>query len=211
MLCPQKNRCTLYFLKNISCIGVCLLRIGHVFSVYCKIMYLRVTTNCCFMSDVAYYVAVESGVQSLGIAASNRYNVRAPDDRRVWSIGRMAITKGNLSARWNILPSATSLTKNPTWTVFELNWASAAKNLRLREQSRHSRTYTKIGYLNIGLPTNTSIHPLYTYPMFYPRTQEWVLLCISDSAKATNLCDLWRLDAYEKFQVFIRNIRLHQP
>jgi len=40
------------------------------------------------MSDVAYYVAVESGVQSLGTAASNRHNVRAPDDRRVWSIGR---------------------------------------------------------------------------------------------------------------------------
>jgi hypothetical protein len=129
--------------------------ISHVFSVYCKMMYLRVTTNCSFMSDVA----VESGVQSLGTAASNRHNVRAPDDRRVWGIGRMAISKGNLSARWNIHPSATSLTKNPIWTVLELNWASAAKNLRLTEQSRHSRSYTKIGYLNIGLPTNaTSIH-----------------------------------------------------
>ena len=94
-----KNRYSLYFLKNITHIGVCLFRIGHVFSVYSKIMYLRGKSNCRFMSNVAYYVAVEGAVQSLGTAASNRYNVRAPDDRRVWSIGRMAISKGNLSAR----------------------------------------------------------------------------------------------------------------
>ena len=51
------------------------------------------------MSDVAYYVAVESVAQSLGTAASNRHNVCAPDDIGVWSIGRMAISRGNLSAR----------------------------------------------------------------------------------------------------------------
>jgi len=94
-----KNRYSLYFLQYITCAGVCLLKIGHVFSVYCNIMYLWVTTNCCFMSDVAYYVAVESVAQSLGTAASNRHNVCAPDDIGVWSIGRMAISRGNLSAR----------------------------------------------------------------------------------------------------------------
>ena len=56
------------------------------------------------MSDEAYYVAVESAVQSLGTAASNRHNVRAPNDRRVWSIGRMAISWGNLSAQRKIPP-----------------------------------------------------------------------------------------------------------
>ena len=164
-----KNCYALYFLQYITWTGVCLLTIGHVFSVYCNIMYLWVTKNCCFMSDVAYYVAVESVVQSLDTAASNRHNVRAPDDRRVWSIGRMATSRGHLSARWKNLPSATSLTKNPIWTVLELNWASAAKNLGLTEQSRHSRTYTKIGYYNISLSTNASNRPLHTYPIFYPR------------------------------------------
>jgi hypothetical protein len=73
------------------------------------------------MSDIAYYIAVESRVQSLGTAGSNRHTARVPVDRREWSIGRMTISKGNLSARRNILPSATSLTTNPTWTALELN------------------------------------------------------------------------------------------
>jgi hypothetical protein len=36
MLCPQKNCLFLYFPKNITCLSVGLLSIGHVFSVSCK-------------------------------------------------------------------------------------------------------------------------------------------------------------------------------
>jgi hypothetical protein len=39
-----------YFRKNMTCLAVGFLRIGHVFSVLCKTVYRWVTNNCCFMS-----------------------------------------------------------------------------------------------------------------------------------------------------------------
>jgi hypothetical protein len=52
MFCPQKNCLSLYFCKNITCLIVGLLRIGHVFCVSCEIVYQWVTTNCCFLSNM---------------------------------------------------------------------------------------------------------------------------------------------------------------
>ena len=55
MLCPQENCLSLYFHKNITCLSVSLLRIGQVFSVFCKTLYQWVMTCCCFMSDVIFW------------------------------------------------------------------------------------------------------------------------------------------------------------
>jgi len=45
-----KYRMSLHFCKNITCSGVGLLKIGQVFFVSCKIVYLWVMTNCFFRS-----------------------------------------------------------------------------------------------------------------------------------------------------------------
>ena len=46
--CCQKNCLTLYFRKNKTCLNVGLLRIGQIFSVFCKTVYRWVTTYWCF-------------------------------------------------------------------------------------------------------------------------------------------------------------------
>ena len=52
----QTNCFSLYFLKNISCLRVGLLRIGQVLSVCCRTVYRWVTTKCYFMSDIHTYI-----------------------------------------------------------------------------------------------------------------------------------------------------------
>jgi len=46
ILCPQRSRLSLYFLKKITCLMVCLLRIGQVSSISRKTVYWEVTTYC---------------------------------------------------------------------------------------------------------------------------------------------------------------------
>jgi hypothetical protein len=50
----KKIAFSLHFSKSITCLHVSLLRICKVFSLTCKSVYLWVTTNCCFMSNVLY-------------------------------------------------------------------------------------------------------------------------------------------------------------
>ena len=52
MLCPQRHSLSLHFRGNVRCLIVCRLRIGHVFRVFCKIVYRWDKTNCCFMKDM---------------------------------------------------------------------------------------------------------------------------------------------------------------
>jgi hypothetical protein len=49
----KKHRFSLYFLKNIKCWSVGVLRIYEVYSISCKSVYRWVTKYCCFMSDVS--------------------------------------------------------------------------------------------------------------------------------------------------------------
>ena len=49
-----KNCYSLYFYRNLICICVGLLKIGHVV-VSCKTVYQWVMTNCCFMSNILPY------------------------------------------------------------------------------------------------------------------------------------------------------------
>jgi hypothetical protein len=53
-LCPQSDCFCLYFRKNMTCLNGNLLRMCHVFSVACKIVYRWVTRNCCFMSGILF-------------------------------------------------------------------------------------------------------------------------------------------------------------
>jgi hypothetical protein len=46
--------------KNTTCLNVRLLRIRQFFSVSCKIVFLWVMTNCCFMGDVLLTVCIVS-------------------------------------------------------------------------------------------------------------------------------------------------------
>ena len=46
------------YIKKKTCLNVGLLRSCQVFSVSCKIVYGGVKTNCCFMSDMLFPIAI---------------------------------------------------------------------------------------------------------------------------------------------------------
>jgi hypothetical protein len=55
MLFPQTNSLSYYFRKNITCLSGGLLRIGQVFTVSCKTVYQRVTTNSRCTTDIYFF------------------------------------------------------------------------------------------------------------------------------------------------------------
>jgi len=63
ILCPQRSRLSLYFLKNIARFMVCPLRIGQVSSISCKIVYWGVMTYCSIIILI-FFIADEKRTDS---------------------------------------------------------------------------------------------------------------------------------------------------
>jgi len=55
MLCPHQNCLSLCSYKNIKCLTVGIIRLGHSCSVCCINVYRWVTAHCCCMSDILFH------------------------------------------------------------------------------------------------------------------------------------------------------------
>jgi hypothetical protein len=91
--CPSS-----YFYKNTTCLNVSLLRICHVSSVSCKILYRWVTTACRFMNDILFFLQSKGGRKAklathLSLSPKSRMDLRFDSTIHFHGVGLMHVSK----------------------------------------------------------------------------------------------------------------------